>query len=127
MKYQGVIAVHILPEIGQDLADVLNREQVRRLVKQVMVKVPRGDGPKDRRRGGKEAARSVVSVLRKMINWGTEEGLLKRKDNPVSGMEKNLPKKRPRERVLSLEEARKRKMLTVAQAACPRADPRHAT
>jgi integrase len=105
-KYQGVIAVHILPEIGQDLADVLNREQVRRLVKQVMVKVPRGEGPKDRRRGGKEAARSVVSVLRKMINWGTEEGLLKRKDNPVSGMEKNLPKKRPRERVLSLEEAR---------------------
>jgi integrase len=105
-KYQGVIDVHILPEIGWDLADVLNREQVRKLVKKAMVSVPRGKGPKDRRRGGKEAARSTVSVLRKMINWGTEEGLLKRKDNPVSGMEKNLPKKKQRERVLSVEEAR---------------------
>lgn len=105
-KYQGVIAVHILPEIGHDLADILNREQVRKLVKRAMVKEPRGKGPRDRRRGGKEAARSVVSVLRKMLNWGIEEGLLKRKDNPVSGMESNLPKKRPRERVLSLDEAR---------------------
>lgn len=105
-KYQGVIDVHILPEIGWDLADVLNREQVRQLVKKAMVPVARGNGPKDRRRGGKEAARSAVSVLRKMINWGTQEGLLKRRDNPVSGMEKNLPKKRQRERVLSVEEAR---------------------
>jgi len=105
-KYQMALDVHALPEIGDVLADVLSREQVRNLVKQAMVRHPRGEGPKDRPRGGKEAARTLISVLRKMINWGIEEGLLKRKDNPVSGMEKNLPKKKQKERVLSLEEAR---------------------
>jgi integrase len=98
--------VHILPEIGEVLADMLNREQVRKLLKKVMVRVPRGTDPKDRPRGGKEAARTVMSVLRKMINWGSDEDLLKRKDNPVSGMENNLPRKRKKERVLSAEEAK---------------------
>jgi len=41
-----------------------------------------------------------------MINWGIRERLLKRTDNPATGMEDNLPKKRRKERVLSLEEAR---------------------
>jgi integrase len=105
-KYQMALDVHVLPEMGGVLADVLNREQVRKLIKKAMVPVPRGSAPKDRPRGGKEAARTVVSVLRKMINWGIDEGLLRRKDNPVSGMEKNLPKKKQKERVLSVEEAR---------------------
>lgn len=47
-----------------------------------------------------------MGVLRKMINWGIRERLLKRVDNPVAGMEDNLPKKRSKERVLSLDEAR---------------------
>lgn len=105
-KYEGAIRIHIVPGIGNVLADVLSREQVRGIVKKVMVRAPRGDGPKDRPRGGKEAARTVVGVLRKMINWGIREKLLKRPDNPVTGMEDNLPKKRRKERVLSLEEAR---------------------
>jgi hypothetical protein len=75
-------------------------------MKTVMVRVPRGVGGRDRPRGGKEAARTVVGVLRKMINWGIREKQLKRTDNPAIGMEDNLPKKRRKERVLSMEEAR---------------------
>lgn len=105
-KYEGAVRVHIVSVIGNMLADVLSREQVRGLVKKAMIRVPRGQGARDRPRGGKEAARSVVAVLRKMINWGMRERLLKRTDNPVSGMEDNLPKKKQKERVLSLEEAR---------------------
>jgi len=105
-KYTGALRVHIIPRLGDTLADTLTREQVRRLLKEVMVRVPRKAGPRERRRGGKEAARTVVAVLRKMISWGIAEELLRRRDNPVSGMESNLPKKRKKERVLSLEAAR---------------------
>jgi len=38
-----------------------------------------------------------------MINWGIRERLLKRTDNPATGMEDNLPKKRRKERVLSMD------------------------
>jgi integrase len=106
LKYDGAIRVHIGPLVGHVLADVLSRDQVRATLKKVMVRVPRGNAPKDRPRGGKEAARSVIAVLRKMINWGIRERLLKRTDNPLTGMEDNLPKKRRKARVLSLEEAR---------------------
>lgn len=87
------------------LADLLTRDQVRGLMKKVMVQVPSTGQGKSRPRGGMEAARTVLGVLRKMINWGIRERMLKRTDNPVSGMEDNLPRKRRRERVLSLEEA----------------------
>jgi len=106
LKYDGAIRVHIVPHLGFFLADVLNRDQVRASVKKIMVRVPRESGPKDRPRGGKEAARSVIAVLRKMINWGIRERLLKRTDNPLTGMEDNLPKKKRKARVLSIEEAR---------------------
>jgi hypothetical protein len=69
-------------------------------------KKARGAGPRDRPRGGKEAARTFVSVLRQMITWGVQEKKLKRQDNPAANMEKNLPKKKRGERVLSLEERR---------------------
>jgi len=105
-KYEMSIRVHIVPEVGRVLADVLSRDQVRGLMKTVMVRVPRGVGGRDRPRGGKEAARTVVGVLRKMINWAIREKQLKRTDNPAIGMEDNLPKKRRKERVLSMEEAR---------------------
>jgi integrase len=87
------------------VADMLTRDQVRSLMKNVMVQVTPTGQAKARRRGGIEAARSVMGVLRKMINWGIRERLLKRVDNPVAGMQDNLPKKRRKERVLSLEEA----------------------
>lgn len=105
-KYEGALRVHVVPRIGDVLGDALTRERVRELLKSVMVRAPRKAGPRDRVRGGKEAARTVLSVLRKMIAWGTREELLRRKDNPASGMEGNLPKKRKKDRVLSLEEAR---------------------
>ena len=41
-----------------------------------------------------EAARTVVGVLRKMLGWASKEELVTRKDNPVAGMESNLPKKK---------------------------------
>lgn len=104
-KYSGALRVHVIPRLGDALVDTLSRQQVRDLLRKVMVHVPRKDGPRERRRGGKEAARTVLAVVRKMISWGITEELLRRRDNPASGMESNLPKKRKKERVLSLEEA----------------------
>ena len=60
-----------------------------------------------------EAARSTISVLRQMYSWAIDEGVLKRKDNPASKMQKNLPKAKRGETVLTLREAR-----IVWQAAC---------
>ncbi|MGP8035563.1 MAG: tyrosine-type recombinase/integrase [Steroidobacteraceae bacterium] len=105
-KYEGALRVHVVPRVGDRLADTLTRGQVRELLRKVMVRVPREHRPRGRPRGGKEAARSVLAVLRKMISWGIAEELLHRHDNPASGMESNLPRKRRRERVLSLDEAR---------------------
>jgi len=91
-KYQGVIAVHILPEIGQDLADVLNREQVRKMVKKAMVPVPRDWVPKIvdmaamKRRDQCECAAQDDQL-------GTEEGLLKRQDNPAAVWKRTFPRK----------------------------------
>ena len=41
-----------------------------------------------------------------MIGWGIDESKLRRKDNPVSSMERNLPCNVKRTRVLNLEESR---------------------
>jgi integrase len=105
-KYQQTIDVHIVPHLGDILADRLNREDVRGAMNKVMVKMPRGDGPTARPRGGKEAARTMISVLRQIITWGMNEEKINRESNPAANMEKNLPKKKRGERVLSLEEAR---------------------
>ena len=105
-RSEGALRVHVLPNIGDMLVDQLRREHVRDLLKKVMTRSPRGNGSWDRPRGGKEAARTVLSVLRKMISWGRSEELLKRPDNTASGMESSLPKKRQKDRVLSTNEAR---------------------
>jgi integrase len=105
-KYAMAIEAHILPQVGNVLADVLSREQVRRLVKTAMVRRTRGTSARARPRGGNEAARTALGVLRKMFNWGMREELLARSENPATGMEDNLPKKKKKERVLSLDEAR---------------------
>jgi integrase len=105
-KYNDAIRVHIGPRLGDHNVEMLGREDVRAAIKKVMVKKERGTDPRDRPRGGKEAARTFVSVLRQMITWGIEEKKLKRQDNPAANMEKNLPKKKKGERVLSLEERR---------------------
>ena len=47
-----------------------------------------------------------MSVLRQMYSWAIDESVLKRKDNPASRMQKNLPKQKRGETVLTLREAR---------------------
>jgi integrase len=41
-----------------------------------------------------------------MVGWGQDESVLKRADNPASKIQKNLPRKKEGEIVLTLEEAR---------------------
>ena len=105
-KYAMALDVHVVPQFGGVLADLLTREQVRSLLKKAMVPRLRGSEAKDRPRGGKEAARTALGVLRKMINWGLREELITRSDNPATGMEDNLPKQKRKDRVLTLGEAR---------------------
>jgi len=105
-KYEQAILTHINPNIGRVLVDLLDREQVRDLIRKVRVRQPRPDSEKGRARGGSEAARTVIAVLRLSVSWAIRENLIKRADNPASDMEKNLPKKRKKDRVLSLDEAR---------------------
>jgi len=105
-KYEQTIAVHIVPHLGDILAARLTREDVRGAMNKVRVKKPRGEDPKDRARGGQEAARTMISVLRQLITWGIGEDKITRESNPAANMEKNLPKKKRGERVLSLLEAR---------------------
>lgn len=100
------IRTHIVDGVGRVLADMLTRDQVRSFMRKVMVRTPSNGQGKSRPRGGMEAARTTMAVLRKVINWGIRERLLKRTDNLVAGMEDNLPRRRRKERVLSLEEAR---------------------
>ncbi len=55
-KYEHAILTHINPNIGRVLVDVLDREQVRDLIRKVRVRQPRPDTEKGRPRGGSEAA-----------------------------------------------------------------------
>jgi integrase len=81
----------------EDARDVMNAARVKRAR-------PKGQigGPV----GGIEAARTAMSVLRQMYSWAIDEAVLKRKDNPASRIQKNLPKQRRGETVLTLREAR---------------------
>jgi integrase len=101
----GPIRVHIALSVGDVDAEMLTRDEVREALKKVMIPKARGNGPPNRPRGGKKVAKVLLGALRHMIAWGSEEGKLKRNDNPASGMEKNSPKKKQGERVLSLDEA----------------------
>jgi hypothetical protein len=92
--------------VGDKLADLLTREDVRDVVKKSREKRAYQGKTRSRIKGGTEAARTVLSVLRQMIGWGIDEEKLKRTDNPASNMEKNLPKKKKGERCLSLRERR---------------------
>ena len=104
-RYQHAIDVHIVPALGQKPATLLTRDEVFEAVKKALIKRPRGDGPRDRPRGGKEAARTMVTVGRSMFTWGITERKINRGDNPFSNMEKNLPKKGTGQRPLTLLEA----------------------
>lgn len=105
-KYELAFNTHILPQVGDRLAELLTREHVRGAMDAARVKRGRPDGQRGGMIGGVEAARTAMSVIRQMYTWGQEEGVIKRQDNPASKIEKNLPKKKRGEIVLTLPEAR---------------------
>jgi integrase len=105
-KYQMAFDTHINPEIGKKPAERLTREDCRELMNAVRIARPRAAGERGGRIGGVEAARTAMGVLRQMLTWASDESVLNRRDNPASKIQKNLPKKKTGERVLSLREAR---------------------
>jgi len=105
-KYEIAFGTHVNPKVGERLAELLTREEVRSVMESARVKRHRAAGERGGGIGGVEAARTAMGVLRHMYSWAIEEGKLKRKDNPASKIEKNLPKKRQGDVVLSLNEAR---------------------
>lgn len=105
-NYENAFAVHINPMVGDRLAELLTREQVREVMNAARTKRKRPSGQRGGDLGGVEAARSAMSVLRHMYSWAMDEGRLTRKENPASKITKNLPKKNQGEVVLSLRETR---------------------
>jgi integrase len=105
-NYESSFSVHINPKVGDTLADLLTRDDVRAVMDSARTKRKRPRGQSGGQLGGIEAARSAMSVLRHMYSWAIEEGKLKRKDNPVSKITKNLPTKQRGDVVLSIDEAR---------------------
>jgi integrase len=106
-RIESALKVHIIPSIGGELVDRLNRENVRELLGKARVHDKnRHTGRGRRSQGGVEAARTAIVVLRAMLTWAIDEELVRRHDNPASKMARNLPAKQAKERVLSLEEAR---------------------
>lgn len=104
-NYENAFNVHINPQVGDRLAELLTREEVRRVMESARVKRKRPEKQRGGDIGGVEAARSTMSVLRHLYSWAIDEGKLKRKDNPASKITKNLPKKKQGEVVLSLRDA----------------------
>ncbi|HTE40762.1 MAG TPA: tyrosine-type recombinase/integrase [Steroidobacteraceae bacterium] len=106
-NYELAFSTHINPIVGDKLAELLTREDARDVMNTAREKRAR---PKGQRGGGEiggvEAARTAMSVLRQMYSWAMEESVLKRQNNPASKIQKNLPKKKTGEIVLTLREAR---------------------
>jgi len=105
-KYELAFSTHINPVIGRLIAEQVAREQVRMVMEAARVKHKRAKGERGGVIGGVEAARTAMGVLRHLYSWAIDEGKLKRSDNPASRIDKNLPKKKSRDVVLSLNEAR---------------------
>ena len=105
-KYENALRTHINPKVGERLAELLTREEVRTVMEAARIKRHRAPGESGGGFGGVEAARTAVGVLRHMYSWAMEEGKLKRKDNPASKIDRNLPKKKQGDVVLSVKEAR---------------------
>jgi hypothetical protein len=76
-----------------------------RLGEAARIKRHRAAGERGGGIGGVEAAGTVTGALRRMYSWAMEAGKLKRKDNPASKIDRNLPKKKQGDVVPSLNEA----------------------
>jgi integrase len=105
-NYESAFETHINPRLGDKLAELVSREDVREVMNAARAKRPRPKGVRGGKIGGVEAARTTMSVLRQLYSWAIDERVLKRQDNPASRIQKNLPKKKTGETVLSLKEAR---------------------
>jgi integrase len=105
-NYELAFSTHIIPHVGDRLAELLTREDARAFMNAARVKRRRPKGQRGGPIGGVEAARTAMSVLRQMYSWAIDERVLKRQDNPASRIQKNLPKKKTGETVLTLKEAR---------------------
>jgi integrase len=105
-NYESAFDTHINPRLGDKLAELVSREDVREVMNAARAKRPRPKGLRGGQLGGVEAARTTMSVLRQLFSWAIDERVLKRQDNPASRIQKNLPKKKTGETVLSLKEAR---------------------
>jgi integrase len=104
--YENAFKVHIVPIVGRDLAELLSREDVRKVMNAARVKRARPGGGRGAVIGGVEASRTAMRVFRHMYSWAIEEGKVRRRDNPCGNIIKHLPKAKRGETVLSLEEAR---------------------
>jgi integrase len=104
-KYEQTIKVHIVPRLGTVIAATLTRERVRAFMREVQQRRGADEG-RAREQGGDEAARTALGVLHSMLQWAIREEVLKLDRNPVSRMADNLPKRRKKDRALSLDEAR---------------------
>jgi hypothetical protein len=89
-KYEIAFSTHINPKVGERLAELLTREEVRSVMEAARIKRHRAPGERGGGIGGVEAARTAMGVLRHMYSRAMEEGKLKRRDNPASKIEKNL-------------------------------------
>jgi integrase len=105
-KYEVAFNTHINPQIGRQLAERITREKVRAVMEAARVKRARPRGQRGPDIGGVEAARTAMGVLRHMYSWAIAEGKLARSDNPASKIDKNLPRRKQGDVVLSLNEAR---------------------
>ncbi len=104
--YENAFKTHINPCVGKEPAELLTREDVRKVMNTARIKRCRSNDGRGIQIGGIEAARTAMRVLRHMYAWAIEEEKLRRQDNPASNIIKHLPKPRRGETVLSLGEAR---------------------
>ena len=95
-NYESAFETHINPRLGDKLAELVSREDVREVMNAARAKRPRPKGVRGGQIGGVEAARTTMSVLRQLFSWAIDERVLKRQDNPASRIQKNLPKEENR-------------------------------
>ncbi|HEY1892790.1 MAG TPA: Arm DNA-binding domain-containing protein [Steroidobacteraceae bacterium] len=81
-KYELAFARHINPRIGRQLAERLNREQVRAVMDAARIRRKRPAGERGGPIGGVEAARTAMGVLRHMYSWAMNEAKLSAPTTP---------------------------------------------
>lgn len=78
-QYELAFSTHINPKVGERLAELLTREDVRSVTEAARIKRLRTPGERGGGIGGVETARTAMGLLRHMYSRAMEEGRLKRK------------------------------------------------